>query len=31
MLNAAVWLMLSGILYSLRLSSGGSFKKPLSA
>ena len=31
MLNAAVWLMLSGILYSLRLSSGGSFPKPLSA
>ena len=31
MLNAAVWLMLSGILYSLRLSSGGSFLKPLSA
>lgn len=31
MLNAAVWLMLSGILYSLRLSSGGSFPRPLSA
>ena len=31
MLNAAIWLMLSGILYSLRLSSGGSFPKPLSA
>ena len=31
MLNAAVWLMLSGMLYSLRLSSGGSFPKPLSA
>lgn len=31
MLNAAVWLMLSGILYSLRLSSGSSFPKPLSA
>ncbi len=31
MLNAAVWLMLSGILYSLRLSNGGSFPKPLSA
>ena len=31
MLNAAVWLMLSGILHSLRLSSGGSFPKPLSA
>ena len=31
MLNAAVWLMLSGIIYSLRLSSGGSFPKPLSA
>ena len=28
---SAVWLMLSGILYSLRLSSGGSFPKPLSA
>lgn len=32
MLGAAVWLMLSSILYSLRLSSGnGSFPKPLSA
>ena len=32
MLGAAVWLMLSGILYSLRLSNGsGSFPKPLSA
>lgn len=31
MLGAAVWLMLSSILYSLRLSSGnGSFPKPLS-
>lgn len=32
MLGAAVWLMLSSILYSLRLSNGtGSFPKPLSA
>lgn len=32
MLGAAVWLMMSSILYSLRLSSGnGSFPKPLSA
>lgn len=32
MLGAAVWLMLSGMLYSLRLSNGGgSFPKPLSA
>ena len=32
MLTAAVWLMLSSILYSLRLSNGsGSFPKPLSA
>lgn len=30
MLSAAIWLMLSSILYSLRLS-GGSFPKPLSA
>ena len=29
MLCASVWLMLSGMLYSLRLSSGGSFPKPL--
>ena len=32
MLGAAVWLVLSSILYSLRLSNGsGSFPKPLSA
>ena len=32
MLSAAVWLVLSSILYSLRLSNGsGSFPKPLSA
>ena len=32
MLGAAVWLMLSSILYSLRLSNGtGSFPKPLTA
>lgn len=32
MLSAAVWLMISSILYSLRLSNGsGSFPKPLSA
>lgn len=32
MLSAAVWLMLSGMLQSLRLSgSGGSFPKPLRA
>ena len=32
MFGAAVWLMLSGIMYSLRLSSGGgSFPKPLTA
>lgn len=32
MFGAAVWLMLSGIMYSLRLSGGGgSFPKPLSA
>ncbi len=31
MLSAAVLLMLSSMLYSLRLSSGGSFPKPLSA
>ena len=32
MLSAAVWLMLSGMLCSLRVSSGGnSFPKPLSA
>ena len=30
MLSAAVWLMLSGMLSSLRLSGGGSFPKPLS-
>ena len=29
MLCASVWLMLSSMLYSLRLSSGGSFPKPL--
>ena len=29
MLSAAVWLMLSSMLYSLRLSSGSSFPKPL--
>ena len=29
MLCAGVWLMLSGMLYSLRLSAGGSFPKPL--
>lgn len=31
MLGSAVWLMLSSMLYSLRISSGGSFPKPLSA
>lgn len=31
MLCSAVWLMLSSMLYSLRISSGGSFPKPLSA
>jgi len=31
MLTAAVWLMLSSMLCSLRLSGGGSFPKPLSA
>ena len=32
MLGAAVWLMISSILYSLRLSNGsGSFPRPLSA
>ena len=31
MLSATVWLMLSSMLYSLRISSGGSFPKPLSA
>ena len=32
MIGAAVWLMISSILYSLRLSNGsGSFPKPLSA
>ena len=30
MLSAAVWLMLSSMLCSLRLSGGGSFPKPLS-
>ena len=29
MLCASVWLMLSSMLYSLRLSSGSSFPKPL--
>ncbi len=29
MLSAAVWLIFSGMLYSLRLGSGGSFPKPL--
>ena len=29
MLCASVWLMLSSMLYSLRLSSGGSVPKPL--
>ena len=31
MLSAAVWLMLSSMLTSLRISGGGSFPKPLSA
>ena len=31
MLSATVWLMLSSMLYSLRISSGGSFPKPLTA
>ena len=31
MLSAAVWLMLSSILTSLRISGGGSFPKPLTA
>ena len=31
MLTAAVWLVFSGMLYSLRLGSGGSFPKPLTA
>lgn len=31
MLTAAVWLMLSSMLYSLRLDNAGSFPKPLSA
>lgn len=31
MLSAAVWLMLSSILYSLRLDHAGSFPKPLTA
>lgn len=31
MLSASVWLIFSGMLYTLRLSSGGSFPKPLTA
>ena len=31
MLQAAIWLLLSGMLYSLRLSGAGSFPKPLTA
>ena len=31
MLSASVWLIFSGMLYTLRLGSGGSFPKPLSA
>ena len=31
MLSATVWLMLSSMLYTLRLGSGGSFPKPLTA
>ena len=31
MLSAAVWLMLSSMLTSLRISGGGSFPKPLTA
>lgn len=31
MLSAAVWLMLSSMLISLRISGGGSFPKPLTA
>lgn len=31
MLSATVWLIFSGMLYSLRLGSGGSFPKPLTA
>ena len=30
MLSASVWLIFSGMLYTLRLGSGGSFPKPLS-
>ena len=29
MLHAAVWLILSGMIYSLRMGGGGSFPKPL--
>ncbi len=31
MLSATVWLIFSSMLYTLRLSSGGSFPKPLTA
>ena len=31
MLSAAVWLIFSGMLYTLRLNAGGSFPKPLTA
>ena len=31
MVSAAVWLIFSGMLYTLRLGSGGSFPKPLTA
>ena len=31
MLSASVWLIFSGMLYTLRLGSGGSFPKPLTA
>ena len=31
MLSATVWLIFSGMLYTLRLGTGGSFPKPLTA
>ena len=31
MLSATVWLIFSGMLYTLRLGSGGTFPKPLTA
>ena len=31
MLSATLWLLFGGMLYSLRLCSGGSFPKPLTA